>query len=39
LVEKGLVGAYPYEDEWISIDSHKDLEEARRVVSRLQPLS
>jgi NDP-sugar pyrophosphorylase family protein len=39
LVEKGLVGAYPYEDEWISIDSQKDLEEARRVVSRLQPLS
>jgi len=38
LVERGLVCAHPYEAEWISIDSHKDLEEAKRVVSRIQPL-
>ncbi|MEM1942737.1 MAG: nucleotidyltransferase family protein [Candidatus Caldarchaeum sp.] len=35
LVDKNAIKAFPYEDaEWISIDSHKDLEEAMRVVRR-----
>lgn len=35
LVERKAIRAFPYDDaEWISIDSHKDLEEAQRVVRR-----
>ncbi|MEM4302365.1 MAG: nucleotidyltransferase family protein [Candidatus Caldarchaeum sp.] len=37
LVEKNAIKAMPYEnEEWISIDSHKDLEEAKKVVKHLQ---
>jgi len=37
LVEIKAVKAYPYDGiEWISIDSHKDLEEANRIVKRFQ---
>ncbi|MEM1945517.1 MAG: nucleotidyltransferase family protein [Candidatus Caldarchaeum sp.] len=36
LVEKNAIKAVPYDnEEWISIDSHKDLEEAKKVVKHL----
>lgn len=37
LAEKGLLRARPYENcTWLSIDSHKDLEEASKMVPRLE---
>ncbi|MEM2237860.1 MAG: nucleotidyltransferase family protein [Candidatus Caldarchaeum sp.] len=37
LVEMNAIKAMPYDnEEWISIDSHKDLEEAKRVVKHFQ---
>lgn len=37
LAERGLLRAYPYENcTWLSIDSHKDLEEASKIVPYLE---
>ncbi len=37
LAEKGLLRAYPYDDcTWFSIDNHKDLEEASKVIPNLE---
>lgn len=37
LAERGLLRAYPYENcVWLSIDSHKDLEEASKIIPRLE---
>lgn len=37
LAERGLLRAYPYENcTWLSIDSHKDLEEASKIIPRLE---
>ncbi|MEM4719105.1 MAG: NDP-sugar synthase [Nitrososphaerota archaeon] len=37
LAERGLLRACPYENcTWLSIDSHKDLEEASKIIPRLE---
>lgn len=37
LAEQGLLRAYPYSDcTWFSIDSHKDLEEASKIIPNLR---
>ncbi|MCF3653373.1 MAG: nucleotidyltransferase family protein [Aigarchaeota archaeon] len=36
LAERGLLRAYPYDNcTWLSIDSHKDLEEASKIIPNL----
>ena len=37
LAEKGLLKAHPFDScIWMSIDSHKDLEEASRIIPSLE---